>query len=115
MLFRSEQFFAWVHQQFEAQGLLPNNPLTKALAYARERRLGLEVTLNDPEVPIDTNHLERALRASPMGRNSAKSVFMRSRGRAWAALPWAAEVHASETASHSYSPRRNSSSALGGR
>jgi transposase len=65
-----EQFFAWVAQQFEAQGLLPSNPLTQALAYARERRCGLEVYLTDPDVPIDTNHLERALRAIPMGRKN---------------------------------------------
>lgn len=65
-----EQFFAWVNQQFEAQGLLPSSPLTKALAYARERRCGLEVYLTDPDVPIDTNHLERALRAIPMGRKN---------------------------------------------
>lgn len=65
-----ERFFAWVSQQFEAQGLLPSNPMTKALAYARERRHGLEVYLTDPDVPIDTNHLERALRAIPMGRRN---------------------------------------------
>lgn len=65
-----EQFFAWINQLFEAQGLLPSNPLTKALAYARERRCGLEVYLTDPDVPIDTNHLERALRAIPMGRKN---------------------------------------------
>lgn len=65
-----EQFFAWINQQFAAQGLLPTNPLTKALAYARERRFGLEVYLTDPDVPIDTNHLERALRAIPMGRKN---------------------------------------------
>lgn len=65
-----EQFFAWINQQFEAQGLLPSNPLTQALAYARERRAGLEVYLTDPDVPIDTNHLERALRAIPMGRKN---------------------------------------------
>ncbi|ACV36434.1 transposase [Candidatus Accumulibacter phosphatis] len=65
-----ERFFAWVDERFEAQGLLPSNPLTKALAYARERRGGLEVYLSDPEVPIDTNHLERALRAIPMGRRN---------------------------------------------
>jgi transposase len=64
------QFFAWVNQQFEAQGLLPSNPMTRALAYARARRFGLEVYLTDPDVPIDTNHLERALRAIPMGRKS---------------------------------------------
>jgi transposase len=65
-----ERFFAWVDRQFEAQGLLPSNPITKALAYARERRFGLAVYLTDPEVPIDTNHLERALRAIPMGRKN---------------------------------------------
>lgn len=65
-----ERFFAWVNQQFERQGLLPKNPLTIALAYARERRSGLEVYLTDPEVAIDTNHLERALRAVPMGRKA---------------------------------------------
>ena len=32
--------------------------------------MGLEVFLADPDVPIDTNHLERALRAIPMGRKN---------------------------------------------
>jgi hypothetical protein len=30
----------------------------------------LEVFLTDPDVPIDTNHIERALRVIPMGRRS---------------------------------------------
>lgn len=64
------EFFAWVNAQFESQGFLPSNPLTKALAYARERRCALEVYLTDPDVPIDTNPLERALRAIPMGRKN---------------------------------------------
>jgi transposase len=65
-----ERFFAWVEAQFARQGLLPKNPLTQALAYARERRGGLSVFLTDPDVPIDTNHLERALRSIPMGRRN---------------------------------------------
>ncbi|MGH8832912.1 MAG: IS66 family transposase, partial [Polaromonas sp.] len=65
-----EQFFAWVNLQFEQQGLLPTNPLTKALAYVRARRAGLEVFLDDADVPIDTNHLERALRPIPMGKKN---------------------------------------------
>lgn len=65
-----ERFFAWVGERFAAQRLLPSNPLTKALAYARDRRGGLEVFLIDPDVPIDTNHLERALRAIPMDRKA---------------------------------------------
>jgi hypothetical protein len=49
---------------------LPSNPFTQALGYARERRLGLEVFLEDPDVSMDTNHLERALRVIPMGRRN---------------------------------------------
>lgn len=67
---RVEAFFAWVDQQFERQGLLPSSPFTQALGYARERRLGLEVFLEDPDVQMDTNHLERALRVIPMGRRN---------------------------------------------
>jgi hypothetical protein len=65
-----EAFFAWIDRQFERQGLLPSSPFTQALGYARERRLGLEVFLEDPDVAMDTNHLERALRVIPMGRRN---------------------------------------------
>lgn len=64
------KFFVWVQKQFDSQGFLPSSPLTKALSYARERRECLEVFLTDPVVPVDTNHLERALRAIPMGRRN---------------------------------------------
>ena len=57
------KFFTWVQKQFDSQGFLPSSPLTKALSYARERRECLEVFLTDPDVPVDTNYLERALRA----------------------------------------------------
>jgi transposase len=67
---RVEEFFAWVDEQFTRQGLLPSNALTKALAYARERRKELMVFLRDEDVPMDTNHLERALRPIPMGRRN---------------------------------------------
>jgi transposase len=66
----AECFFAWVDDQFATQGLLPSSPFTKALAYARERRSGLLLYLDDPDVDIDTNSLERALRAIPMGRRN---------------------------------------------
>jgi len=67
---RVERFFDWVDRQFEQQGLLPSNPLTKALAYVRERRAGLEVFLDDADVPMDTNHLERSLRGIALGRRN---------------------------------------------
>lgn len=65
-----ELFFEWVDQQLQRQGFTPTNPFIQALNYVRERRVGLELFLTDPDVPIDTNHLERALRVVPMGRKS---------------------------------------------
>ena len=65
-----DKFFDWVDKQFEQLGLLPSNPLTKALAYIHERRVGLRVFLDDPDVAIDTNHIERALRPIPTGRKN---------------------------------------------
>jgi transposase len=67
---RVRAFFDWIDRQFERQGLLPSSPFTQAIGYARERRVGLEVFLDDPDVPMDTNHLERALRVIPMGRRN---------------------------------------------
>jgi transposase len=65
-----EHFFAWTDEQIVRQGFTPSNPYIQALNYVRERRAGLEVFLTDPDVPIDTNHIERALRVIPMGRKS---------------------------------------------
>jgi len=65
-----EAFFAWVDEQLARRGLLPSNKLTQALAYARERKAQLMVFLGDADVPMDTNHLERALRPIPLGRRN---------------------------------------------
>jgi transposase len=65
-----EEFFAWVDEQLARQGLLPSNALTKALVYARERKVQLMVFLGDEDVPMDTNHLERALRPIPLGKKN---------------------------------------------
>lgn len=67
---RVELFFEWIDEQLQRAGFTPSNPFIQALNYVRERRVGLEVFLTDPDVPIDTNHLERALRVVPMGRKS---------------------------------------------
>ena len=63
-------FFAWVYKQRQRVDLLPSNPLSKALQYVSERTNKLKVFLSNPLVPIDTNHLERALRVIPMGRKN---------------------------------------------
>ena len=63
-------FWEWRDQQCQRPELLPKNPLSTALKYAQNRYASLQVFLSDPEVPIDTNHLERALRPVPMGRKN---------------------------------------------
>ena len=65
-----DHFFFWVDWQLHRPDLTPSSPFAKALGYARQRRAGLEVFLSDPDVPMDTNHLERALRVIPMGRKN---------------------------------------------
>ncbi|MCB0627794.1 MAG: IS66 family transposase [Saprospiraceae bacterium] len=65
-----EAFFAWCHRQRQRTDLVNSAPLAKALVYAQNHAAQLRVYLSDPAVPIDTNHLERALRVIPMGRKN---------------------------------------------
>ena len=65
-----ETFFAWCQAQRQRIDLVNSAPLAKALVYAENHRAQLQVYLGDPNVPIDTNHLERALRVIPMGRKN---------------------------------------------
>ena len=63
-------FWQWCQTQCYRTDLLPKDPLSKALKYAMDRQAGLQVFLSDPDVPMDTNHLERELRVIPMGRRN---------------------------------------------
>lgn len=63
-------FFRWCRDQLRQSGLLPSDPLTKALNYVLNREISLRVFLEDPNVQPDTNHLERALRPIPLGRKN---------------------------------------------
>lgn len=65
-----DAFWAWRDQQCHQSDLLPSSPLSKALKYAMGGQGSLQVVLSDPDVPIDTNHLERRLRPIPMGKKS---------------------------------------------
>ncbi len=65
-----DAFFEWCDRQCQRIELLPTNPLTKALAYAKERHVALSVYLTDPDLQIDTNHLEREIRPVTIGRKN---------------------------------------------
>jgi hypothetical protein len=65
-----EDFFAWLKQTVLTQVLLSSNPFAQAVRYALEREAALNVFLAYPNVPIDTNHLEREIRAIALGRRN---------------------------------------------
>jgi transposase len=65
-----DAFFAWLKQTLTTQVLLPTNPFTQAARYALEREAALRVFLEYPHVPLDTNHLEREIRAIALGRRN---------------------------------------------
>jgi transposase len=63
-------FFQWCRDQLAQGGLVPSDPLAKALNYVLSREASLTVFLENPDVQPDTNHLERALRPIPLGRKN---------------------------------------------
>jgi transposase len=65
-----EAFVAWLIQTLRTQPLLPSNPFAQAARYALEREAALKVFLAYPNVPLDTNHLEREIRAIALGRKN---------------------------------------------
>ena len=64
------EFFDWCHRERQRPELTQTNPLSKALAYAENHQTSLRVFLENPDVQMDTNHLERLLRCIPMGRKN---------------------------------------------
>lgn len=65
-----EALFAWIDGELEDPDLLPKSPYAKALYYVHTRKSALQVFLSDPDVPLDTNHVERRIRSIAMGRRS---------------------------------------------
>ena len=65
-----DHLFEWAEQQLNGSALTPKHPLTQAINYTLRRQQALSVFLEDPDVPLDTNHVERALRTIPMGRKN---------------------------------------------
>ena len=63
-----DEFFEWLKTTLDCRVLLPSNPFTEATEYALAHERPLRVFLEYPDVPIDTNHLEREIRPIALGR-----------------------------------------------
>jgi transposase len=65
-----DRFFEWLRATLREEIFLPTNLFTKAANYALKREKPLRVFLEYPNVPLDTNHLERAIRPIAVGRKN---------------------------------------------
>ena len=65
-----DAFYAWCYEQRQRIDLVKSDPFCKALVYAQHREHGLRVFLAEPDLQLDTNHVERALRVIPMGKKN---------------------------------------------
>ncbi len=65
-----DAFFEWVNEEVNRLALLPPDDYSKAVHYMIKREKALRVFLDNPDVQIDTNHLERLLRVIPMGKKN---------------------------------------------
>ena len=65
-----DEFFHYLNVALAEGAFLPSSPLVKARDYALKLEDGLRLFLDDPEVPIDNNHTERAIRPIVLGRKN---------------------------------------------
>lgn len=65
-----DQFFAYCQDQLRRPDLTPSDRWLKSLNYVLKREHQLRVFLEDPDVAMDTNHLEREIRPIPLGKRN---------------------------------------------
>jgi transposase len=65
-----DEIFFGLGEAMQEHLLLPSSPFTKAANYALDREDALRVFLEYPNVPVDTNHLEREIRPIAVGRKN---------------------------------------------
>jgi hypothetical protein len=65
-----DEIFSRLKEAMQEHMLLPSSPFSKAANYALDREDALRVFLEYPNVPVDTNHLEREIRPIAVGRKN---------------------------------------------
>ena len=78
--------FKFLIEEYKTTIALDKSPYMKALKYALEREAGLRIFLENPEVPIDNNHTERAIRPTAIGRKNWMFHFTEDGARKGAIL-----------------------------
>jgi len=65
-----DELFAFLKKTIAEETFVPSDAFLKAAGYALTREKALRVFLDDPSVPMDTNHVERELRGHAVGRRN---------------------------------------------
>lgn len=65
-----ETLFTYLHKLVAESIFVPSNPFLQAACYMLERENELKLFLDRPEVPLDTNHVERSIRPAVVGRKN---------------------------------------------
>ena len=65
-----DEIFSFLKEQRRVQVMLPKSPYSKAIGYALDNEKQLGVFLDIPEVPLDTNHIERENKKIAIGRKN---------------------------------------------
>lgn len=66
-----DKIFRWCTTLVDRPDLIATqSPILSAVKYTLKREVGLRAFLADPELPLDTNHVERTLRVIPCGRKN---------------------------------------------
>ncbi len=65
-----DKFFNFLKDTFSQKALLPSSLFTQAVNYTLDNEKELRVFLANPEVTLDTNHLERQIRPIAIGRKN---------------------------------------------
>jgi len=65
-----EELFDFLKKTIAEGTFVPSDPFLKAANYALNREEPLKAFLENPELPLDTNHLERELRPQAVGRKN---------------------------------------------
>lgn len=66
----ADGFFSFLKTTIAEGTFVPSDTFLKAAGYATTREAALRVFLDDPSVPMDTNHVERELRGHAVGRKN---------------------------------------------
>jgi len=65
-----EEFFNFLEESLSTGAFLPSSPFAKACKYAFGLEEGLKIFLSEPDLSMDNNHTERAIRPVVLGRKN---------------------------------------------